>query len=853
LLPEFDAMLASVQEASFGELDQNDLDTKLRSALREKLKAENPTSSGYNYAYVRAVFQTFFVAREEWYDGTEFKSGYYKRPYSVSGTTVTVGDRGISVELAWVAALESALESVLSDEQKEQRAEVVQRAAEADDLLRTVARVEPTQEALAVDAPLIDAIENSGSLADASFNTGVIEGIIPIKPGVSKNRKHYPAEVLKRDVRVFEGLPVFYDHQDPTQPKPLKNVIGVLENARWDETAGVPRADLRYPNSMEAVVGEIREKHKLLGGDRVGFSIDMKVKAKVGRHQGMVVHSVEAMIGGPGASTDVVFNPAAGGTFDKALEAEQETKETGMTPEELAALQKATEADIRAARPDLFPAVQAATTTPTATQAAPAVETVSMETIDQRIEARVARMVNEQAFRTRVTESGLPQRVQEAMLRDAETKDFNPQFTESIYSDWSNIAAAGAGGVQVNVPGANGSMGRLSVTENADIRYARLLGAGLQQDQEVNGRRVKRFTSFREAVLAFRPDLAPMIWSNPNQFALESLDLLHWGGGELGHKMDHTATEAIMSTTFNLAWADVMNKVLAREMADPNLSTWRDLVSDFVSFSDLTNTKKIIRVGDYPDIDDVSEGAPYQFIDTPGEEKVEFGIGKKGNLEKFTWEAALADDLSVLARIPRKLALAWAWTVYRFVYSLLTANSGDGATMDYDSKELFHADHNNASDTAFSVSALLTVCGYMTEQKDITQDNPKLYEPKYLCYSNNVAMKAAIFEALRSEFKVDGTAAQINLPNVLREIFNLEPRPVYYPNGSATRWEVVADPRAAQTLAVGFLHGNENPEIFVQDMERVGSVFNSDQITYKIRGTIGADVIDHRSFARGRK
>jgi hypothetical protein len=719
--------------------------------------------------------------------------------------------------------------------------------------LLTVERGEPTQEALAADGTLVDAREATGSLSSATFRTGLIEGIIPIRPGLSKNLKNYPAKMLKRDLRVFEGLPVFYDHQDPKQPKPLKNVIGVLENARWDDEISAPRCDVRYPASMEAVISEIKEKHALLGGDRVGFSIDMRVKAKLDNYQGQVVQTVEAMIGGPASSTDIVFNPAAGGGFDKALETEQEIKETGMTPEQLAALQNMTEADLRAARPELFPAVETAPVNPT--PAASTGEVMTRESIAEMVNETATRIANERSFRTRVAEAQVPDRVRQAMLREGAAANYDETAVESIFSDWANTAAALAGGPNVNVPGSNGSMGgnRIQVVEAADVRYARLLGAALKEDQEVGGKTVRRFTSFREAVLAFKPGMAHQMYSNPTEFAMEALDLLHWGGGELSRKLDQTATEAIVSTTFNLAWADVMNKVLAREMADPDLQSWRKLVSDIVPFQDLTNTKKIIRVGDYPDIAAVEEGQPYEYIDGPTEEKVEFGIGKYGNLEKFTWEAALADDLGVLARIPRKLAKAWAWTVYRFVLALLTANTGDGATMDYDSKALYHADHNNAIDSAFSVANLLTIGGYMDSQKDISQDNPKLYKPKYLCYANTVAMKVLIAEALSSAFKVDATTAQINLPNVLREIFDLEPLPLYYPNGSTTRYELVADPRNADTMVVGFLNGNETPEIFVQDMERVGSVFNSDQITYKLRGTVGAELVDHRSFARGDK
>ena len=39
--------------------------------------------------------------------------------------------------------------------------------------------------------------------------------------------------------------------------------------------------------------------------------------------------------------------------------------------------------------------------------------------------------------------------------------------------------------------------------------------------------------------------------------------------------------------------------------------------------------------------------------------------------------------------------------------------------------------------------------------------------------------------------------------------------------------------------------------MFVQDMETVGSMFNNDTVTYKVRGAVGVAPLDHRSFVRG--
>ena len=52
-------------------------------------------------------------------------------------------------------------------------------------------------------------------------------------------------------------------------------------------------------------------------------------------------------------------------------------------------------------------------------------------------------------------------------------------------------------------------------------------------------------------------------------------------------------------------------------------------------------------------------------------------------------------------------------------------------------------------------------------------------------------------------------------------------------------------------LAVGFLGGREQPDVFIQDQETVGSRFSTDVVTYKVRGTVGVAVLNYRSFVRG--
>ena len=59
----------------------------------------------------------------------------------------------------------------------------------------------------------------------------------------------------------------------------------------------------------------------------------------------------------------------------------------------------------------------------------------------------------------------------------------------------------------------------------------------------------------------------------------------------------------------------------------------------------------------------------------------------------------------------------------------------------------------------------------------------------------------------------------------------------------ANDWVTVADPMKLPVLEISFMNGQETPELFVQDMPNVGSMFSNDKLTYKIRHEYGGAVL----------
>jgi hypothetical protein len=64
----------------------------------------------------------------------------------------------------------------------------------------------------------------------------------------------------------------------------------------------------------------------------------------------------------------------------------------------------------------------------------------------------------------------------------------------------------------------------------------------------------------------------------------------------------------------------------------------------------------------------------------------------------------------------------------------------------------------------------------------------------------------------------------------------------------ANDWVLACAPQDCPCIEIGFMDGNEDPEIFIQDAPSVGSLFTNDRITFKIRHIYGGAVKDFRGL-----
>jgi hypothetical protein len=379
--------------------------------------------------------------------------------------------------------------------------------------------------------------------------------------------------------------------------------------------------------------------------------------------------------------------------------------------------------------------------------------------------------------------------------------------------------------------------------------------ASTQVTQEAFDKKVKALDdffagNFSEGYHSFKQAWAditghrPLAWdADVNRVMLrESLGVYDSGDRMRVEEGTARVREGMDSTSWNLVLGDSITRRMVAEYARPDLSIWRQVVSSIVPLNDF-RTQRIERVGGYGTLPIVPQGAPYQDLTSPGNEEATYAPTKKGGIESITFEMIANDDVRAISRIPTKLGYAAAQTLFRFVMDWFVTNPPTS----YDGVPLFHANHGNLGSSALSQSALSGVRTAMRQQssygdtKDILSITPQtLIVPSAL---EELAWQLATsLVALPSGAPVGGATDIPNIHARMNQPIVID----YY--SDQNDWVAVADPAKVPTIEVGFYNGRQDPELFTQSDPTVGSMFDADKVTYKIRHIYGSTVLDHRGF-----
>lgn len=671
------------------------------------------------------------------------------------------------------------------------------------------------QEVVETYLPVRMAESAGADFLEAKDEKGLVWEATLIRAGLSKNGTFYPDAVLREAAALFDGRPVFAkadaEHLHGAG-KDVRNLIGWISSPRFVEglapDTGRVIGRLNFSRAAERVRELIADAWSRGKRDLVGLSIDAVGKARAGLREGVkrVAAAIEKV-----TSVDLIVEPAAGGELIRMVEAVEQENDTmkkrmlerikAKLPQKYAQLnvETATDEEIEALYREAIAPAPAASAGVTAESLA---ETVRM--VEARANARV-----------KIYGTKLPKAAQDRIWAGFESRE---RFVEADV----DAAIKAEREYLVRMAESLGDSGKVQLAageievevEDRSKKIADMLDAFFDPAHKDHG----RVHSFKECYMEITGDrLVTGRWDQVDKARLREAV-----GAAFRESLDTAAFANVLGSTLN-------RRLVADYRAAVEYDLWRRIAS-VVPLNDF-RTQERVRFGGYGDLPTVAQGAAYTALTSPSDEKATYAPTKRGGTEDLTLEMIKNDDVGVIRRIPVRMGRAAKRTLAKFVFDFIRTNP----TI-YDSVALFHATHGNLGSTALAAAELTAARLAMLKQTEAGSSDRLGVGPKSI-------MVAPDLQETAWNLQQRGT----NLDKTFVQSLILDILPVWYWTDT-NDWALAADPNDIPTIEVGFLDGNEEPELFVQDTPTVGSMFTHDKLTYKIRHVYGGAVVDYRGL-----
>jgi phage major head subunit gpT-like protein len=676
--------------------------------------------------------------------------------------------------------------------------------------------------------------------------------VIALRSGRSKNGYFYTPEVVASLVPLLEGAQAFADHPGP-QDRPersVRDLVGFYRNVRVEERSaagGQPReaqvvATLHLLESADWLRSMLREALEQGVPGLLGFSIDVQgvVEARRDDASGQVVNAVTRFIALN--SCDVVTKPSAGGRLlgvhrEGARQAVNQNGGTHVMGEmvelqdgyyykeyEARASQRICENESRGAGGTVVQQAE----TPTAPEQLAALHADAQRALEAA--QRAQRLAEcELLLGRRLSESHLPGPVAGKLRRRFEGCVFEANELERAISEERETLAALAGLGLIREMGYEKPQVSSVITEAEKIQAAFDRMFDLEVDVRFAG--VRPFSGIREAYARVTGDPAVRGISS-----LSTVGLI---------KIDESApltriTESDLTTaSFSYLLGTSMNKRLLHDyQAWP--AEWKRFCTE-VPIRDFKQQTRV-RLGAFGSLSTVAEDSAYTTL-TLSDAAATYSATKRGNIVTISRETIVNDDLHAIRQIPSKLAVAAAYTLAEFVYGFL---SGNGTI--YDGNALFDAtNHHNLGTSALSSAAMQAGVTAMREQTNFAGKRIGL-RPKYLIVPPELEFTAMVI--VKSAGIPGSNNNDIN-PMMGYTQLIVSPQLPAAGTPANSSWYLAADPAEVDTIEIGFVGGQVNPAMFIQDNPLYGLNFTQDAISYKVRHEYGGAVMDWRGLYRG--
>ncbi len=626
------------------------------------------------------------------------------------------------------------------------------------------------------------------------------------------NGWNFSEKVLRESLQRWEGAECFVDHIGGWgREHSVRDLCGVFYDVSFDETAKGVRAKLKSLGPSGPLVAALGREWLMESEPRpaVGFSADVGFKAN-GREVAEILRVY---------SVDLVFDPARGGAFIRALNSvggrSRQIQGGPMVGETTPAAQ-----------------TQTVTAAEVNQNIAAMKELLDLQKEQARLqaEAEEARKVRAQMcaylLDSGLAASKLPSPVQERIRKQFAGQVFEPSELTAAIDDARKIVSDLTGGASVQ-----GLKAAVSGMFNSDdqLQAAVYDLFDAERPENLKGLTVARLSGIKELYLGLTGDVD-----------------LYGGIYPERARFQHT------TATFPGLVKNALNKALVTHwnlLGRAGYDWWKKIAR--VEHFDSLNQITWIIFGSVGSLPSVAEGAEYSELKI-GDSPETSSFTKYGGYIGLTLEAIDRDQTRKLRAVPRELANAALRNISSLCAAVFTANSGVGPTM-ADGGALFNSTavttvggHANLLTGALSASQWDTVQAAVYNQPMLVANETGYYgtgkklavNPRYL-----LVPRALWLTGAQILYPAHVYASQINSENQQRgEVGDVIVVPEWT---DANDWAAVCDPDVVPGIMIGERFGLL-PEIYIAGDETSPAVFSNDESRIKVRHFIAVGVCDFR-------
>ena len=652
-----------------------------------------------------------------------------------------------------------------------------------------------------------------------------------IKGGKSANGYYYNEQALQHIARMVDGARAYADHgrsEADQQTRSVRDMVGFYKDAQHvppgvGSEHGRVDATLHVLEAAAWLWSIIQEAVALDKPDLIGLSIDIFGNWQPSEErQAKQVTRVLSL-----NSCDIVTRPSAGGSFQRIIHHDTQGEPHMMTSD---SLEQASEEQTPGGNvPALAPPSPAILPNSDAQESGTSEQGRMLEAQQGAIQAALAEIAREKCalrLERRLMESQLPEAAQQHLRQQFGGRIFeNAELETSMSNLRSMLAGLHASGIITGNGYEKPATGQMiSEAEKIQAAFDGMFDLDIDTSRLGN---VRAFSSIREAYARVTGDASVAGFSDRSTLGQIRVS---------EHAPLMRITEADTTTaSFSYLLGTSMNKRLLKDY-----QAWPAEWQRFVTISPIKDFKQQtrVRLGAFGSLSTVAEDTAYTTISLT-DTAATYVPTKRGNLVTVSRETIVNDDLFAIKQIPTKLAVAAAYTLAEFVYAFLSANPNI-----YDGNALFTsgAPHSNLGSAALSTATMQSGVTAMREQTNFAGKRLGL-RPSFLIVPPELEFVAMVVT------KSAGVPGSVN--NDINPMLGYV-TPIVSPQLSNTsQWFFAADPKVIDTIEVGFVGGQVNPALFVQDQPLFGLNFSQDVISFKCRHEYGGGVLDYRGLYRG--